>query len=285
MSRWSIVLAGGEGARLRPYVERCFGQVIPKQYCAFAGDRSMLQETIDRATRLSGNDVAIVTAAHHERWAAEQLAGFRGHRIAQPANRETGPGIYLPLAYVRARDPDAVVYLLPSDHDVRPSDRFVAQVAAAGERAARRRDELVLLGVSPTDPDGGYGYIEAGPDGRVQRFVEKPGPVAAAAAIARGAAWNTMVIAATAGALWDAGRACIPDVLDRLEAIAPALGTRFEGAALERAYDGMPFANFSRDVLEQVCDRCVLALLDGVEWSDWGEPARIEASLRRAAGA
>ncbi len=281
MRRWSIVLAGGEGDRLRPYVQRCFGEAIPKQYCAFAGTRSMLEDAVDRATKLSGNDVAIVTAAHHERWASEQLAGFRGHRIAQPVNRETGPGVYLPLAYVRARDPDAVVYLLPSDHDIRPADRFVAQVTAAGDLAARRPEEIVLVGVPPTEPDGSYGYIEA--DGvRVRRFVEKPGRAGAAAAIARGAAWNAMVLAASVRALWDAGRACIPDVIERLEDIAPALGTRFERAALERAYDGMPFANFSRDVLEQVCDRCLLVLLDGVEWSDWGEPARIEASLRRA---
>lgn len=287
--RWSIVLAGGEGVRLRPYVQRRFGDARPKQYCAFSGDRSMLQHTLARAERLSGQERTVtIIADAHDRWATPQLVGHAGTVVRQTINRETGPGVYLPLAYVRARDPEAVVYILPSDHYIRPADRFVAAVTAAGDLAARRPGDIVLTGVAPEAPDSEYGYIDPGEAvdrfgtvRRVRGFVEKPDLATAAAAIERGAVWNTMVIAATVEALWEAGRAGIPEVIDRFDRLVEAIDTPFERSALEAIYLGMPVANFSRDVLEKVTDRCLVTRLDGVEWSDWGQAERIEATIAR----
>jgi mannose-1-phosphate guanylyltransferase len=162
-ARWAVVLAGGDGTRLRPYVTRRFGDDRPKQYCAFAGGRTMLQETVDRAARLATAERTVtVVAAWHQRWASEQLAGHPGTIVTQTMNCETGPGVFLPLCWVRARDPHAIVYILPSDHYVRPDDRFVAAVAAAGNVAAEQRDRLVLTGVVPDGPEPEYGYIEPG---------------------------------------------------------------------------------------------------------------------------
>jgi mannose-1-phosphate guanylyltransferase len=196
--------------------------------------------------------------------------------------------LFLPLAHIRARDPDAIVYILPSDHYVRPADRFIAAVREAGDLAERHPERIVLTGVVPEGAETEYGYIEPGealdPLGtvrRVQRFVEKPSHGEAAAAIARGAVWNTMVIAATVEALWSAGTACIPEVTDLFGELVDAIGTPFERSALESIYLGMPIANFSRDVLERVADRCLVTRLDGVEWSDWGLAERIEASIAR----
>lgn len=285
------MLAGGEGIRLREYVQRRFGEPRPKQYCTFSGARSMLQHTLARAARLTAPEHTVtVIAAGHEPWATPQLAGHPGRTVRQAINRETGPGVYLPLAYVRARDPHAVVYLLPSDHYVRPTDRFVAAVRAAGDLAERHRDRIVLTGVVPEGPDPEYGYIEPGepidPSGRarrVRRFVEKPGRDDATRAIARGALWSTMVIAATADALWEAGAACLPRVIELFTELVEAIDTPFERAALESIYFGMPVASFSRDVLARATDRCVVTPLHGVEWSDWGRADRIEASRLRLA--
>jgi mannose-1-phosphate guanylyltransferase len=189
---------------------------------------------------------------------------------------------------VRARDPDAIVYLLPSDHYVRPADAFVAAVRSAGDVAAHDRAAIVLTGVPPEQADAEYGYIEpgepvdrAGTLRRVRQFLEKPPIELARAAVGRGAVWNTMVIAASVGALWDAGRACIPAVIERFDRLVAAIDTPREHATLAEIYLGMPVANFSRDVLEKVTERCLLARLDGVEWSDWGQADRIEATLAR----
>ena len=290
-SRWAIVLAGGEGIRLRPYVQRRFGEARPKQYCDFYGGRSLLQHTLERADALVRPErIVTVIAREHERWACPQLAGHGGTVVRQSINRETGPGLYLPLAYVRSRDPGAIVYILPSDHYVRPADRFVDAVRAAGDLAARHRDRIVLTGVVPESPETEYGYIEPGesldPVGtvrQVRRFVEKPSAADATAAIARGAVWNTMVIAASVDALWRAGTECIPGAMALFGQLVEAIDTPFEAACLETIYLGMPVANFSRDVLERVADRCVVTRLDGVEWSDWGVAERIEASIERQA--
>ncbi len=287
--RWAIVLAGGDGTRLTSYVERRFGEPRPKQYCAFSGPRSMLQHTIDRAVSLTGAAERTVTivAASHERWSTPQLAGHPGQVIVQALNRGTGPGVFLPLAWVRARDPNAVVYLLPSDHYVLPHDRFVEAVTAAGNAAGAYPDHIVLAAVTPDGPESEYGYIE--PDGPeaslrpVARFVEKPSPEAAARAISRGALWNTMVLAARVDTLWDAGRACLPEMMAHFDLLVDMIDTPFERAALHDVYLAMPNADFSRDVLERVPSRCLVARLDGIEWSDWGRAERVEATIARFA--
>jgi mannose-1-phosphate guanylyltransferase len=287
--RWAIVLAGGDGVRLRPYVERRFGESRPKQYCAFSGRRTMLQHTLARAAALAGaaRTVTVVSAAH-EAWAMPQLGGYGGRVVAQTHNRDTGPGVYLPLAHVRARAPDAIVYILPSDHYVRPIARFVAAVRAAGDIAAANPERIILTGVTPHAPDPEYGYIEPGEAvdrfglvRRVARFVEKPSIADAAIALARGAVWNTMIIAATVDALWSAACITIPEVMHLFGNLALSIDTPSEGAALDAAYLAMPSANFSRDVLEPAADRCLVTRLDGVEWSDWGRAERIEATIAR----
>jgi mannose-1-phosphate guanylyltransferase len=287
--RWSIVLAGGDGTRLRAYVQGRFGDDRPKQYCAFWGRRSLLQHTLDRAGRLATPERTItIIGAAHQPWAAPQLAGHPGTVVTQRLNRETGPGVYLPLCWVRARDPDAIVYLLPSDHYVRPAERFVAALATAGDLAETHRDRIVVTGVTPQGPETDYGYVEPGegldPLGRVRHvrgFVEKPPAELAAAAIARGALWNTMVIAASVEALWQAGRACRPDMMSRFDELIAAIDTPFEPTALDAAYLSMPIVNFSREILERVPESLLLTRLDGVEWNDWGQAERIEATLAR----
>jgi len=265
-------------------VQQRFGDSRPKQYCAFVGQHSMLEHTLDRAEQLSDDRFVTIIGKSHRRWAAEQVRGRGAALVEQPLNRDTGPGLYLALAYVRAMDPDAIVYILPSDHYIRPTDRFVAAVKHAGDLATRCRDLIALAGVVPEGPETEYGYIEPGFRlgvnlTRVRRFVEKPSVDDAKAAITRGALWNTFVMAASVEALWSAGVQAIPDVMSRFASLVPRIGTPAEAATLAAIYRDMPMANFSRDVLERATDRCLLVRLDGVEWSDWGHADRIEATL------
>lgn len=130
---WSIVLAGGEGERVKPLVLRWLGRHRPKQYCAFVGNRSMFQHTVDRATRLTPPERTVIVAAQHHQ--SEVESQWRGRPIGkllwQPANRDTAAGVFLPLAYVRARDPEAIVVIHPSDHFIYPEHRFLETVRQA----------------------------------------------------------------------------------------------------------------------------------------------------------
>ncbi|MDI3466936.1 MAG: Mannose-1-phosphate guanylyltransferase [Nitrospira sp.] len=106
---WSIVLAGGEGERMKPLVQRWLGRHRPKQYCTFVGTRSMFQHTVDRAADVTGFGKTVVVAGRtHEPEVRAQLIGRSVEKVLwQPANSDTATGVFLPLTYVRAHDPDA----------------------------------------------------------------------------------------------------------------------------------------------------------------------------------
>lgn len=289
---WSIVLAGGEGERIRPLIQRWLGRHKPKQYCAFVGTRSMFQHTLDRAGRLVAPErtVAVVARAH-QREAWSQL-GKRapGTVILQPANRDTAAGIFLSLTHVRARDPEATVVIYPSDHFVHPEDRFVEAVRRAVWAAEWLADRLVLLGIVPDNLELDYGWIQpeqtlawsAGHRVRtVRTFLEKPGQAEAAKAMAAGALWNTMVMAARVETLWKLGWRCFPEMMPLFERLGKAIGTAQEGIVLDSVYRMMPARNFSSDLLQCAADQVGVIELSGVLWSDWGKPERIADTLRR----
>ena len=104
---WSIVLAGGEGERTRPFIEKWLGYPLPKQYCTFVGTRSMLQHTLDRADQLSCRDqkVTVVSRTHHQQAWKHLEKQVAGQVILQPRNCNTGAGIFLPLTYVLGMGP------------------------------------------------------------------------------------------------------------------------------------------------------------------------------------
>src|SRR5262245_7386775 len=135
---WGIVLAGGDGRRLQPFVRTCFGAERPKQYCAFLDHRSLLRHTLARAERLIPPErlLTIITQRHLP-YAREELHDRPPETtLVQPCNRETGPGILLPLLHVHRRDPEAVVVLLPADHFIREEARFMAAIACAAAYAS-----------------------------------------------------------------------------------------------------------------------------------------------------
>ena len=182
-----VVLAGGDGMRLRPLTERWLGRHVPKQYCTFAGTRSMLDHTLDRAACLCDprRILTVVGRHHRDLLRARAPRATDGAFIEQPANLDTAPGVLLGLVHAMHQDPDSTVVLLPSDHFVYPEWRFVAKVQAAVQAAERLPDRVVLLGAAPTDIEDEYGWIVPSDDlGRqpaqrvfaVESFVEKPAP-------------------------------------------------------------------------------------------------------------
>lgn len=194
---WAIVLAGGEGERMKPFIQRWLGRHCPKQYCAFVGSRTMFQHTVDRALTVTEPEhiVAVVGRDHRDHVTGQLLNRGQARVIYQPANRDTAAGIFLPLTYVAAQDPDATVVILPSDHFAYPEERLVQGIREATMAARGTGERLVLLGVSPDRLELDYGWIERGHAAMslngvtaypVQSFLEKPDRAKARAAWEQG---------------------------------------------------------------------------------------------------
>ncbi len=288
---WSIVLAGGEGERLRVLTKRWLGAHRPKQYCAFVGNRSMLQHTLDRAVVFSGTDrTLVVVARQHAPDVWEHLDKIHWEQtILQPRNCGTGPGIFLPLAHIYLKNPEAIVLILPSDHFVFPEAGFLAALQRVVATARRLPDKLVLLGAHADSPETEYGWIEPGSiiervNGHVvrtvKRFREKPNQADAETLLAAGGLWNTMVMAARAKTLWELGRH-VPAMMTAFGDLTHYLGSERESEMLDSIYESMPNVNFSSHLVEKIPAATVVIELRDVVWSDWGNEERITETLGR----
>jgi mannose-1-phosphate guanylyltransferase len=213
-----------------------------------------------------------------------------GKLLAQPCNRDTGPGALLPLAYVKGKNPDATVVILPCDHFVYPEYLFTQRVINAIESVEAFPERVVLLGACPEKADADLGWIElAGPlspsfDSEiytVSRFVEKPPAEEATRIMKTGGLLNTLVIACRVKSLWALGQRHFPRTIALLEQAANAFDTAKEDEALHRAYREMPSWNLSKDLLGRCSENLAVMELDGVQWSDWGKPERIFETISR----
>ena len=289
---WSIVLAGGEGTRIGSFVQRWLGQQKPKQFCTFVGTRSLLQHTLDRAARLAPAERSVLVVAQtHCQEAMTQLNGHEvGTLLFQPVNRDTAAGVFLPLTYIRAQDPQATVVIYPSDHFVFPEETFLDHVQQAVLAAEQLKHRIVLLGVAPDRLELDYGWIVPGkrlvhpgrtPVQTVLRFLEKPTAPQADEAMSKNALWNTMVMTAKVDTFWELGGQCFPGLIERFERLGSAIGTPEEARVMDLIYCDMPVRNFSSDLLQQVPNRVVVTELTDALWSDWGRPERIAEALRR----
>lgn len=296
--RCGIVLAAGEGKRLQPFIRRMREDDLPKQYVNFIGDRSMLEHTIHRAEKLIPSErLFTVVSRDHLRYpeVRKQLSGRApGTVIVQPENKDTGPGIFLPLAYLYKKYPEATVAVFPSDHFILEEDSFMAYVALAFSWVDQNPSSLVLLGVKPHKPEPEYGYIV--PEGTishqretglrwVRKFVEKPDSKTSQDLILQGALWNTMVMVFKAATLWDLARKVAPSLHRPFEQIREAIGGRDEKKVIEAAYRGFRSVNFSSVLLEGLSVEHSSSLtvlpVEGVLWSDWGSAGRIIGILRK----
>ena len=291
-SLWAIVLAGGEGVRLRPLVRRICGDERPKQYVSLVEARSLLQQTIDRLPPLIPPErTMLVTMRSHLAYVGHALADSRRVRVlAQPQDRGTAAAILLGAHWVLARDPRATVIVLPSDHLIVEEALFVEHLTAVARFVQQHRKWMVLLGAQPTEPETEYGWIEPGPRAgwtkagplyRVGQFWEKPGPDVASTLFVRGCLWNTFVLVAGAQTLVAASRECVPELHDRLSRLSPFVDTEHESWAIGQAYVLAPRANFSQSVLQRSPETLAASKLPAVTWCDLGSPDRVVKTLRR----
>ena len=264
---WGVVLATGEGQRMRKLALRVFGRERPGEYCPATGESSLIEHTINRATALVPPErILTVIGSGHSVYLNPDVQ-LPGRVLEEPANRGTGACIMLPLVYVLARDPEATVLILPSDHFVFPDDQFVAHLERAAVLAECLPNRLVVLGAAPTRPQADFGWVEAGPflEGMagfgarsVKKFYDKPSQEEAEGFLQRGYYWNTRVMAVKARTLWIIGQQLFPGMMKRFENLLDLLklvnsGTAspdLEKLALRDVYRGLETTNFSRRVLQ-----------------------------------
>jgi len=226
-----VVMAGGSGTRFWPLSRKA----RPKQFLALATDRPLIVETVNRLRGLATPARTwVVCGPVHARAVRRLLPRLpAANVIVEPIARNTAPAIGLATLQVQARDPDGVLAILPSDHHVADVPAFQAVLRRAAEVA--QSGALVTIGIKPTRPETGYGYIECGAPveasagvavRRVKRFTEKPNrELAEAFVAARTYAWNGGIFLWTARTLTNAIKEHCPAMAPLLERIADAYGT------------------------------------------------------------
>ena len=284
---WAMILAGGEGLRLRSFTRSIAGDDRPKQFCPVLGDETLLERTRRRAALLTGPDrTTIVLTRAHERFYAPLVTDVPARcRVVQPENRGTAPAILYGLFRIAVVAPMATVVILPCDHYVSDEIRFARHVGQAHAAVDRRPDIVALLGVFASSAEPDYGWIEPGeplpgsPLRRVGRFWEKPTEDLARILLQRGCLWNTLVIVARVPTLLAMIRIVSRQLHEPFAAVPAVIGTLAERAAVERVYGLLAPACFSATVLAAKPANLTVLPVAGVEWSDLGNPQRVMATL------
>jgi mannose-1-phosphate guanylyltransferase len=284
---WVVILAAGEGSRVRDLTRDLWGRPAPKQYASIDGKTTLLGTTLERAKRITHPErIVPVVAVQHRRWWSPLLAEIpRKNVVVQPENRGTAAGILLPLLWITERDPHARLVILPSDHAVASEEALHRAIMEALLGTASADVGLVLLGIRPERPEPGCGWILPHPGGRngllpIASFQEKPTAAAAASLRDRGALLNSFIVIAEGGFLLDLFETALPQLWQPLY---PAFNERSESSAWERElaglYDSVPVLDFSRDFLERTAERCWVFPVPACGWLDLGTPERLTRHL------
>jgi len=288
---WAIVLAAGEGSRLRRLTIDDTGASVPKQFCSLRSGPSLLHEALRRAESLAPRRrICAVVASQHARWWQDSLSSLPlANVLVQPENRGTALGILLALLHILERDDLARVLVLPSDHHVRNEPALSAAMEQAVARVRKEPAAIVLLGMTPEEPDAELGYIvpalgAADRFASVASFVEKPTSTEAGALIARGALWNSFIVAAHAPSLLGMIAHHEPALVERMRAAVKRSREKREPSAVADLYPSLPTIDFSREILQGREPLLRVLRVPACGWTDLGTVERVGKSLRADRG-
>ena len=290
MALYAVIMAGGVGSRFWPSSRRAH----PKQFLDVFGEASMIQSTFARLQPLvPAENVFVVTNTDYAAQTREHLPAVpHGNVLAEPVARNTAPCVALAAARLLALDPDATMLVLPADHVITNVARFHAvlhaAVAAAQGPEANGERPLVTLGIRPTHPETGYGYLQYDADGddgsepdtgpgrrtprahRVLTFAEKPDLATAERFLDAGDfLWNSGMFVWRADAILAALDEHLPAVYALFAPLGAAFGTDGEADAVADAYERSPKISIDYGVMERA--RNVLVVPGAFGWSDVGD--------------
>ncbi|MGD0288314.1 MAG: sugar phosphate nucleotidyltransferase [Candidatus Binataceae bacterium] len=281
--RATVILAGGEGSRLRSLTRRIMGRHVPKQFCPVLGKETLLEQTLRRASlSVEARAISVIVTRSHEPFYSPLARDLPARNlVVQPQNRRTAPAILYSLLRLAELAPRAQVAIFPSDHFVNDDREFMRHVDMAFAAVRSRPELTVLLGIQPDSPETGYGWIEPAVGVRdtsafmVHRFWEKPPPELAEELLVRGCLWNSFVMVGQLSTLLGLFMIALPNLYLSFKKIQTIFGTTFEEKTVERLYSDLGNASFSDEVLARHPVNLAVLPVRGVEWSDLGEPRRV----------
>ena len=293
----AVILAGGRGTRFWPRSRTR----TPKQLLNIVGSRTMLQQTAERLGPLfPAGRLWVVTNREQAAAVRRQLPRIAaGNILAEPAGRNTAAAIGLAAAHIlRKYGDEAVMAVLPADHFIADTARC-RRIVRAALAVAARPGTLAVMGVPPTRPDTGFGYVErSGKAARVcgervyavRRFTEKPPLARARRYVASGHyLWNAGMFFWRVGTFFDALARHLPKTHAALERLAETIGTKRYDATLRRIYPQLENISVDYAVLEPASraprHSRVVVLPAAVGWSDIGSWAAVYELLARGRGA
>ncbi|MFL6277477.1 MAG: mannose-1-phosphate guanylyltransferase [Blastocatellia bacterium] len=271
---FAVIMAGGSGTRFWPASR----DRLPKQFLKITGDRTMFEETINRLRLFVAEDrIYAVVGRIHAELTRQALGASAAHMLVEPMGRNTAAAIGLAAIHVHRRDPDGVMIVLPADHFIADLENFARTAQAAAEVAAR--GAIVTIGIQPTRPETGYGYIQVGEAAgqaldrsyyRVARFVEKPDHAKALEYLASNQyAWNSGIFVFTARTILAELAACMPELATGLDEIAGAMDSPAYDETLEPVYRGLSSVSIDYGVMEKTA-AAIYAFKADFAWSDVG---------------
>ncbi|MFQ6116738.1 MAG: mannose-1-phosphate guanylyltransferase [Candidatus Bipolaricaulia bacterium] len=282
--RFAVIMAGGRGERLWPLST----QERPKQFLRLLGERTMLQETVERVAPLvSLEHTYVVVGREHVELVSEQLPSLPAENIiVEPLGRGTASCVGLAAVRLAQIDPEGVMLVLPADHVVKDGERFLKLLEDAATIAAGGT-YLVTLGVSPDRPATGYGYIQAStpwqrsglavksPVLEVERFTEKPDRRTAERFLAEGDyLWNSGIFIWRVDTILREIEAHMPKLHAALLTIGERIGAPDYEALLERVYREQDVVSIDYGVMEK-SDRVLVLPTGEIGWSDVGDWAAL----------
>jgi len=282
----AVLLAGGRGTRFWPRSRTR----LPKQLLNITGEATMLRETAGRLAPLfPARNLWAVTNVEQAAAVRRELPGVpASHVVAEPLGRNTAAAIGLAAFHLAHRHGDALMAVLPADSYIADVPRYRKLVRAALELASSPGN-LVVMGIPPTRPETGYGYIERGAEGAraqgeiafaVKRFTEKPEPAVAQKYLAAGSyLWNAGMFFWRVSTFLENLKRYLPDTYEALRKLAKMIGTRGYDAALRRIYPRLENISVDYAVMERATlergQQSVFVIPAKVGWSDIGSWAAV----------